>query len=36
MAEYVKVASRSDIPPGTGKTVEVGERPIAVFNCDGT
>ena len=36
MAEYVKVANRSEIPPGTGKTVEVGERPIAVFNCDGT
>ena len=31
----VKVASRSDIPPGTGKVVEAGGKTIAVFNCDG-
>ena len=36
MAEYVKVANARDIPPGSGITVEVGSRTLAVFNCDGT
>ena len=36
MAEYVKVAVTREIPPGSGMTVEVGDKPIAVFNCDGT
>lgn len=36
MAEFVKVASTGDLPPGSGMTVEVGDKPIAVFNCDGT
>ena len=36
MADFVKVAAVGDIPPGSGKTVEVGDKPIAVFNCDGT
>ena len=36
MGDYVRVASVRDIPPGSGKTVEVDDRPIAVFNCDGT
>ena len=36
MADYVKVAVTREIPPGSGKTVEVGDKPIAVFNCDGT
>ena len=31
----VKVATKSDIPPGTSKVVEVGGKTIAVFNCDG-
>ena len=31
-----KVATKSEIPPGTGKVVEVGGKAIAVFNCDGT
>ena len=35
MAEYVKVASTRDVPPGRGITVEIGDKPIAVFNCDG-
>ena len=35
MAKFVRVAATSDIPPGEGKTVEVGGRQIAVFNCDG-
>jgi nitrite reductase (NADH) small subunit len=36
MADFVKVATTSDIPPGSGKTFEVGDKPIALFNCDGT
>ena len=36
MASFTKVASMSEIPAGTGKTVEVGGKSIAVFNCDGT
>ena len=36
MASFTKVASASEIPTGTGKTVEVGDKSIAVFNCDGT
>ncbi len=35
MAELVRVAARSDIPAGQGKTVEANGRRIAVFNCDG-
>ncbi len=30
-----KVATTADIPPGTGKAVEVAGKAIAVFNCDG-
>jgi nitrite reductase (NADH) small subunit len=36
MADFVKVATTGDIPPGTGKTIEIGDKPIAVFNCEGT
>lgn len=36
MAEFVKVASTGDVPPGSGISVEVADKPIAVFNCDGT
>ena len=36
MAEFVKIAKAAEIPSGSGKTFEVGDRPIAVFNCDGT
>jgi len=35
VAEFVKVARAGDIPPGSGITVEVGDKPIALFNCDG-
>ncbi|HXG67785.1 MAG TPA: non-heme iron oxygenase ferredoxin subunit [Blastocatellia bacterium] len=35
MAEFVKVANKSDIPPGEGVVVEVNGRPIAVFNVNG-
>jgi NAD(P)H-dependent nitrite reductase small subunit len=36
MVDFVKVATTGDIPPGTGKTIEIGDQPIALFNCDGT
>ena len=31
----LKVAKVSDIPAGTGKTVQVNGKQIALFNCDG-
>ena len=36
MATVTKVATKADIPPGTGKAVEVNGKMIAIFNCDGT
>jgi 3-phenylpropionate/trans-cinnamate dioxygenase ferredoxin subunit len=35
MAEFVKVASRGELPPGGKALTEVDGRPIAVFNVDG-
>ena len=35
MSKLVKVASAADIPPGSGKSVEVEGKRIAVFNVDG-
>jgi 3-phenylpropionate/trans-cinnamate dioxygenase ferredoxin subunit len=35
MAEFFKVATRSDLPPGAKLLAEVDGRPIAVFNVDG-
>ncbi len=35
MANFLKAARAADVPPGTGTTVEVGEKTIALFNCDG-
>lgn len=35
MPNSVRVACLSDIPPGTGKEVVVGDRVIAVYNVDG-
>ncbi len=35
MAESVKVASASDIPPGTSRIVNVNNEPIAIFNVKG-
>jgi 3-phenylpropionate/trans-cinnamate dioxygenase ferredoxin subunit len=35
MAEFVKVATRSELPPGGKLLAEVDGRPIAVFNVDG-
>ena len=36
MAEFVQVAQVSEVPPGEGKLVRVGDRFLALFNCDGT
>jgi nitrite reductase (NADH) small subunit len=35
VANFVKVARRDEIPDGSGKTVEVGGRKIALFNAGG-
>ncbi|HZO81824.1 MAG TPA: Rieske 2Fe-2S domain-containing protein [Candidatus Binataceae bacterium] len=35
MASFVKVARRDEIPDGSGKTVELGGRKIALFNAGG-
>ncbi len=35
MTDFVKVALRHEIPPGTGRTVEVEGVGIAIFNVDG-
>jgi NAD(P)H-dependent nitrite reductase small subunit len=35
MAEEVSVAKADEIPPGSGKVVEVGGKTLAVFNVDG-
>jgi nitrite reductase (NADH) small subunit/3-phenylpropionate/trans-cinnamate dioxygenase ferredoxin subunit len=36
MSKFVPVARLSEIPPGTGRTVEVNGVRIALFNVDGT
>lgn len=36
MADFVKVAQVDDIAPGTGKTVQVGDKEVALFNAGGT
>ena len=36
MGELIKVATLSDIPPGTCLQVEVAEREVAIFNVEGT
>ena len=36
MAEFVRVASLSDLGRGTCKTVAAGDKEIALFNVDGT
>ena len=35
MAEFVKVAKRSEIPEDTGKVVEVNGKTIALFKSEG-
>lgn len=36
MAEFHKVAGVADVPPGTGKKVNVQGKSIALFNLGGT
>ena len=36
MTEFVKVASLSELAPGSAKTVEVRGKTIALFNVQGT
>ncbi|HLK11246.1 MAG TPA: Rieske (2Fe-2S) protein [Candidatus Binatia bacterium] len=36
MATFVRAAAAADVAPGTGVTVEVNGRQIALFNVDGT
>ncbi len=35
MAQLTKVATRADIPAGSGKVVEVGGKTLAIFHADG-
>jgi 3-phenylpropionate/trans-cinnamate dioxygenase ferredoxin component len=35
VASFLKVATRAEIPEGTGKVVEAGGRQIALFNAEG-
>ncbi len=35
MAEFVKVATLAELPPGSGKPVEVNGKAIALFNVGG-
>jgi nitrite reductase/ring-hydroxylating ferredoxin subunit len=36
MAEFVEVAKLDQLPPGTGTSVTVAGKAIALFNVDGT
>jgi nitrite reductase/ring-hydroxylating ferredoxin subunit len=36
MADFVKVCKTGDVPVGSGKTVDVKGKPVAVFNVEGT
>ena len=36
MGTRVRVAAVADVPVGTGRVVEAGGRPLALFNVDGT
>lgn len=35
MAEFVKVCKTQDVPAGSGRTVDIKGKPVAVFNVDG-
>ena len=35
MASFVKVCKTSDIKAGSGRSIEVNGKPIAIFNVDG-
>jgi nitrite reductase (NADH) small subunit len=36
MSEFVKVARVSDVPTGSGISIEAAGKTIALFNCGGT
>ena len=36
MSEFVRVASKGDIPNRQGRAFDVNGKLVAVFNCDGT
>ncbi|MBI5777221.1 MAG: Rieske (2Fe-2S) protein [Nitrospirae bacterium] len=36
MAEFIRIADIADIKPGSGTTVEVGGKSLAVFNVEGS
>ena len=36
MGELIKVATVSDLPPGTCRQVDAGGRPVGLFNVNGT
>ena len=36
MANFVKICKTGDIPAGSGKTVDLNGKPVAVFNVEGT
>jgi len=36
MADFVKVGKTGEIPNGSGKTVDVKGKPVAIFNIDGS
>jgi nitrite reductase/ring-hydroxylating ferredoxin subunit len=35
MSEFVEAARVDEVPPGTGKTVNIGDKGVALFNVDG-
>ena len=35
MGERVRVASLAEVPPGTGRQVQVSGRALAIYNLDG-
>ena len=35
MAEFKKALKKSDLQPGSGKTIEVNGNEVAIFNVDG-
>jgi nitrite reductase/ring-hydroxylating ferredoxin subunit len=36
MGERTRVASLAEVPPGTGRQVQVSGRALAIYNVDGT
>jgi nitrite reductase/ring-hydroxylating ferredoxin subunit len=36
MADFIEVAGVDELPPGTGTTVNVAGKDVALFNVDGT